>query len=139
LILEIDAIPGIGGQFFSGQARSFGLGPLLHLLDFDNANLPLNPLLDRPHEYKCDEMTLLVIQLITQALGDGPMLRLHRLKTSRPFDSRSPRVRGLQESIIVRFRSDPDSIQTHAASGKPAQVAYPDSMFEQMFSEGAGD
>jgi len=65
LILEIDAIPGIGGQFFSGQARSFGLEPLLHLLDFDNANLPLNPLLDRPHEYKCDKMTLLVIQLIT--------------------------------------------------------------------------
>ena len=67
------------------------------------------------------------------------ILRLPRPNNSRPFDSRSPRARRLQESIIVRFRSDPDSVQTRAASGEPAQVAHHDSMFEQMFSEGAGD
>jgi hypothetical protein len=67
------------------------------------------------------------------------MLGLPRPKNSRPFDSRRPRARGAQESIIVRLRSDSDSIRTRAASGKPAQVAYPDSTIEQMFSEGAGD
>ncbi|MHB8383441.1 MAG: hypothetical protein ACYDC3_14030 [Candidatus Binataceae bacterium] len=90
-------------------------------------------------EHKCDEMTLLVIQLITWdpwRWADAPFVSTETLAA---FDSRSPRAHGLQESIIVRFRSDPDSIQTHSASGKPAQVAHHDSMFEQMFSEGAGD
>jgi hypothetical protein len=105
LILEVDAIPRIGGQFFSGQARSLGLGPLLHLLDFDQANLPLNSFLDRPHDTNAMRMTLLVIQLITWASwrwrwADAPFASTENLSAIRFKKSMSAWPAGIDHCPI---------------------------------------